>query len=232
MDATVDRSPHEFRDRAEAGTMLVRLLDRYSSRDDLVILALPRGGVPVAFEIASGLRAPLDVLVVLKIGADRQPELALGAVADGGAVVFNDDLIRRLGLSASAMTEAIETKREQIAGRARSLRGDRAAIGLAGATVILVDDGLATGASMRAAIAAVRDQSPARVVVAVPVASREAADAIGRRADELVAITCPTSFVSVGNWYRSFTQVRDDDVRAMLERAAAARPGVRLERPS
>ena len=232
MDATVDRSPRGFRDRTDAGRMLVRLLAHYASCGDLVILALPRGGVPVASEIASGLRAPLDVIVVLKISTDRQPELALGAVADGGAVVLNDDLIERLGLPASAITAAIATKRALIASRVRSLRGDRAPIDLKGATAILVDDGLATGASMRAAIAAVRDRGLARVVVAVPVAARDAADAIARVVDDFVAITCPESFVSVGNWYRSFAQVRDDDVRSMLDGAPGARPADRLERPS
>jgi putative phosphoribosyl transferase len=141
-------------------------------------------------------------------------------------------LIERLGLSAPAMAEAIATKREHIASRVRSLRGDRAPVGLTGTTVILVDDGLATGASMRAAIAAVRERSPARVVVAVPVASREAADMIGRAADDFVAVTCPASFFSVGNWYRSFTQVSDDDVRSMLDRASVAHAAEGVERPT
>lgn len=231
MDATVEGPRRGFRDRTEAGRMLVRLLDHYSSCSNLVILALPRGGVPVASEIAAGLHAPLDVLVVLKIGAVQQPELALGAIADGGSVILNDEVIERLGLSADAMAAAIAMKSAMIGSRVRSLQGDRAPISLTGATVILVDDGLATGASMRAAIAAVRERAPARVVVAVPVASREAAAAIGRVADDFIAIACPRSFTSVGNWYRSFGQVRDDEVRSILDRAAIANRADRLQRP-
>jgi putative phosphoribosyl transferase len=232
MDAKAYRSPRGFRDRTEAGRMLAGLLARYSSRGDLVVLALPRGGVPVAAEIASSLGAPLDVIVVLKVSTDQHPELALGAVADGGSVELNEDLIERLGISSPSMTASIAANRAQIAGRVRSLRGDRAPIDLTGATVILVDDGLATGASMRAAIAAVRARDPANVVVAVPVASREAADAIGRIVDDFVAIACPASFVSVGTWYRSFAQVRDDEVRALLDRASHTRPAQIRERSS
>jgi len=232
MDARVDRSPRGFRDRTEAGRMLASLLARYSSRGDLVVVALPRGGVPVAAEIASSLGAPMDVIVVLKLSTDQHPELALGAVADGGSVELNDDLIERLGISSMSMTASIAANRGQIASRVRSLRGDRAPIDLTGASVILVDDGLATGASMRAAIAAVRERHPARVIVAVPVASREAADTISRLVDDFVTITCPASFVSVGNWYHSFAQVRDEDVRSLLDRASRERPADTREHTS
>jgi putative phosphoribosyl transferase len=213
------QSEHGFQDRAEAGRSLAQRLENYAFRDDVVVLGLPRGGVPVAFEIAHALRAPLDIVVVLKLCIARYPELALGAVAAGDAHVLNEELVRRLGISQMAMANAIAAKRAEIAGRNRALRDDRAPIDVTGATVILVDDGLATGASMRVAIVAVREQGPALVVVAVPVASREAAESIGQLVDEIVTVICPASFVSVGNWYRCFAQVSDGDVRSLLSRS-------------
>ena len=217
MNSSSDQPQRGFRDRAEAGRSLAQRLGHYMSRDDTVVLGLPRGGVPVAFEIAKALRAPLDVLVVLKIKLTRNPELGLGAVAEGGSHVVNDDLVRRLGIPAPVVADALATERAQLAGRIAALRGQRRAIGVTSAIVIVVDDGLATGASMRAAIAAVRDQKPARVVVAVPVASREAAESIREVADEFVSVICPATFVSVGNWYQSFAEVADEDVRRLLD---------------
>jgi putative phosphoribosyl transferase len=200
--------------------MLADSLGHHASRADTVVLGLPRGGVPVAFEVARRLRAPLDIIVVLKLSAARYPELALGAVAAGGSHVLNDELVRRLGISAAAMAATIDENCALLDARAQSLRGELLPVDIAGANVILVDDGLATGASMRAAIAAVRKQHPENVVAAVPVASREAADSISALVDEFVCVSCPDSFASVGNWYRSFAQLRDEDVRALLARAS------------
>jgi putative phosphoribosyl transferase len=220
MKSSPDESQHGFRDRAEAGQLLAQLVSHLSPRADTVVFGLPRGGVPVAFEIARSLHAPLDIIVVLKLSIARYPELALGAVAAGGSHVLNEELVHRLGISTASMAAAIAAKSAQLAGRSRSLRDDRQPVHACGAHIILVDDGLATGASMRAAIAAIAEQQPARVVVAVPVASQEAADSIRRLVDDVVCVHCPASFVSVGNWYQSFAQVSDDDVRLLLDRAS------------
>jgi predicted phosphoribosyltransferase len=223
MHSSHDQPLYGFRDRAEAGSLLAESLGHHASRDDTVVLGMSRGGVPVAFEIATRLHAALDIIIVLKLSAARYPELALGAVAGDGSLVLNDELVRRLGISAAAMDIAIDEKRASLAARARSLRGDRRPIDVTGTNVIIVDDGLATGASMRAAVAAVREQQPANVVAAVPVASQEAADSVSGLVDEFVCISCPASFISVGNWYRSFAQVGDEDVRGLLERASRLR---------
>jgi putative phosphoribosyl transferase len=220
MHSSHDQPQRGFRDRAEAGSMLAESLGHHASRGGTVVLGLPRGGVPVAFEIAKRLHAALDIIVVLKLSAARYPELALGAVAAGGSHVLNDELVRRLGISAAAMDATIDAKCGLLAARSRSLRGDRQPIDVSCANVIVVDDGLATGASMRAAIAAIREQHPASIVAAAPVASREAADSISVLVDEFVCVSCPASFVSVGNWYRTFAQVSDEDVRELLDRAA------------
>lgn len=223
MNASPGQPRSGFQDRAQAGRSLAQLLGRYSSRDDVVVFGLPRGGVPVAFEIAKALHAPLDFIVVLKLALARHPELALGAVAADGSHVVNDELVQRLGISQNVIDAALAEARAQLPGRIRALREDRHAIDVVGAIVVLADDGLATGASMRAAIACVRNQNPARVVVAVPVAAREAADSIRELVDDFVCVDCPASFVSVGNWYDSFAQVGDDDVRSLLKQASRFR---------
>jgi len=212
-----------FQDRAQAGRSLARLLGRYSSRDDVVVFGLPRGGVPVAFEVAKGLHAPMDFIVVLKLALARYPELALGAVAADGSYVLNGDLVQRLGILRNVIDEALAEARAHIAGRISALREDRQALDVVGAIVILVDDGLATGASMRAAVASIRNQNPARIVAAVPVAARDAADDIREVVDDFVCVECPASFVSVGNWYDSFVQVSDDEVRSLLRQASRSR---------
>jgi putative phosphoribosyl transferase len=220
MHSSHDQPQRYFFDRAEAGSVLAGCLGRHASRDDTVVLGLARGGVPVAFEVATRLRAALDIVVVLKLSTARHPELALGAVAEGGSHVLNEELVQRLGIPAATMNATIDANRGRLAARARSLRGDRQPVGVAGANVIVVDDGLATGASMRAAIAAIRAQHPATIVAAVPVASHEAADSISVLVDEFVCACYPESFVSVGNWYGSFAQACDEDVRVLLARAA------------
>ncbi len=220
MHFSDDQPQRGFRDRAEAGSLLAESLAHHAARGNTVVLGLPRGGVPVAFEIAKRLHAALDIIVVLKLSATRYPELALGAVAADGSHVLNEELVRRLGISTASMDASIDAKCALLAARTRALRGDAQPFELRDANVIVVDDGLATGASMRAAIVAIRAQNPANIVAAVPVASREAADSVGGLVDEFVCVSCPVSFVSVGNWYGSFAQVSDEDVRALLDRAS------------
>jgi erythromycin esterase-like protein/predicted phosphoribosyltransferase len=214
-----------FRDRSEAGRLLAeRLRRRYAGQDDLLVLGLPRGGVPVAFEIALALDAPLDVFVVRKLGIPGHEELAFGAIASGGTRVVNRRLLKTIDIPAE-WVEAIEAKESrELARRERDYRGDRPPLDLAGRTVILVDDGLATGFTMLAAIEAVQQEHPARVVVAVPVAPQDVCEALGRVADEAVCLRTPADFQSVGTWYDDFSQTSDDEVRALLQRSRQARP--------
>ncbi len=219
MQAGQNPIPSRFRDRADAGRYLGEALSEYARRDDVVVLALPRGGVPVGFEVARALEAPLDVFVVRKLGVPGHEELAFGAVASGGARILNRDVIRHIGLSSDVIDAVSERERAELARRERLYRGDRPDRRLAGKTVIVVDDGLATGASMRAAIAAVRAQSPARIVVAVPTAALDTCAALSAEVDELVSPLRPANFYAVSLWYDSFEQVSDDVVRRLLEKA-------------
>ncbi|HEY5479633.1 MAG TPA: phosphoribosyltransferase [Gaiellaceae bacterium] len=211
--------PSRFRDRADAGRYLGGVLVEYSGRNDVVVLALPRGGVPVGFEVARALEAPLDVFVVRKLGVPGHEELAFGAVASGGARILNRDVIRHIGLSSDVIDAVSERERAELARRERLYRGDRPERRLAGKTVIVVDDGLATGASMRAAVAAVRAQRPARIVVAVPTAALDTCAALSAEVDELVSPLRPANFYAVSLWYDNFEQVSDDEVRRLLEKA-------------
>jgi len=211
--------PSRFRDRADAGRYLGELLTNYAGRNNVVVLALPRGGVPVGLEVALALGAPLDVFVVRKLGVPGHEELAFGAIASGGAQILNSDVIRHVGLTSDAIDSVSERERSELARRERLYRGDRAESELAGKTVILVDDGLATGASMRAAVAAVRTRDPARIVVAVPTAALETCTLLGGEVDELVCPLKPQSFYAVSLWYDRFEQVSDDEVRRLLEKA-------------
>jgi erythromycin esterase-like protein/predicted phosphoribosyltransferase len=216
-----------FRDRAEAGRLLAERLRDYAGRDDVVVLALPRGGVPVAFEVARALDAPLDVYVVRKLGVPGHEELALGAIASGGTRVLNKQAVESLGIPAEWI-EAIDAKeRRELERRERAYRGDRPPPDVAGRTVILIDDGLATGSTMLAAIWAIRDDEPARIVVAVPVADPDVCGALRGEADEVICLSTPRPLHAVGVWYEDFTQTTDDEVRELLSRAhrpAAARP--------
>jgi len=187
------------------------------------VLALPRGGVPVAYEIAMALGAELDVLVVRKLGVPRQPELALGAIASGGATVFNDDVVGAIGVTRSHLDAIVRTERIELQRRERAYRGDRGPLNVRGRAVIVVDDGLATGASMRAAVVALRSLQPARIVVAVPVAPIETAEEFIHIADDFVCIETPRDFHSVGWWYRDFDQTQDDEVRYLLDAAHGAK---------
>ena len=209
-----------FRDRTEAGRVLAGELDRYAGRDDVVVLALPRGGVPVAREVAKALGAPLDVFVVRKLGVPGHRELAMGAVASGGALVLDERLIRSLGITKAEIQETIAAEMRELERRERAYRDGRDLPELTGKTVILVDDGLATGSTMRAAALAVRRHHPARIVVAVPVAAAETCDEFRGEVDEIICAVTPRPFHAVGLWYDDFSQTSDEEVRELLAQAA------------
>ena len=209
-----------FRDRTEAGQLLAEQLRRYEKRFDTTVLALPRGGVPVGYEIAVALGLPLDIFVVRKLGVPGQPELAMGAIASGGVRVLNEDVLRAMPYAAATVAEITAEETREVERRERDYRQERPAPELQGRTVILVDDGLATGASMLAGIGALRRQDPARIVVAVPVCPPETLGEIERAADETVALFAPAWFRGVGQFYGDFAQVSDETVRDLLARAA------------
>jgi putative phosphoribosyl transferase len=205
-----------FDDRSHAGRALAQLLGGYADRDDVLVLALPRGGVPVAFEVAQSLGVPLDVYVVRKLGVPQQPELALGAIASGGVRVLNDDIVGSLELT-NDVIEAISANEERELTRQEEMyRGGDRPLVVEGKTAILIDDGLATGATMRAAILALRKRQPARIVVAVPVAAGGTCESLEGMADEVVCVQTPEPFFAVGAWYRDFSQISDDTVRELL----------------
>jgi predicted phosphoribosyltransferase len=210
--------PQRFRNRTDAGRQLAEKLAAYANRPDVLVLALPRGGAPVGFEVARELGAPLDVFLVRKLGVPGYEELAMGAVATGGVRVLNDEIVRGLGISEHEIDAAAARELQELARRQRLYRGDRPLPDIAGRTIILVDDGLATGATMRAAIAAVRQQQPARIVVAVPTASPDTCEALKAEADDVVCAMTPEPFLAVGHWYEDFTQTTDDEVRELLAR--------------
>lgn len=207
-----------FRDRRDAGRRLAAELRAYAHRPDVVVLALPRGGVPVGYEVASALDAPLEVFVVRKLGLPWHEELAMGAIASGGVRVLDQDLIRVARVSDSDIARVTAAEQRELERRERQYRGDRSFPDLHGKTVILVDDGLATGSTMRAAVAALRQEGPSRIVVAVPVAAPETCDAFRDIADEIVCAETPEPFRAVGIWYADFSQTTDDEVHELLER--------------
>src|SRR5436190_4065129 len=209
-----------FGDRREAGRSLAERLRPSIEHKNALVLALPRGGVPVGFEIAQNLHCDLDVFLVRKIGVPGQEELAMGAVASGGIRVLNHAIIQHLGIPDIVIERATERELQEIARRERLYREGRPPLNPRNRTVALVDDGLATGATMLAAAAAVRQREPARLIVAVPVASKEACDEFRGHADEVVCTATPEPFYAVGVWYENFPQVSDDEVRELLERAA------------
>jgi putative phosphoribosyl transferase len=207
-----------FRDRRDAGHVLAEELASYRGRDNLVVLGLARGGVPVGWEVASFLHAPLDVFLVRKLGVPQWEELAMGAIATGGGVVVNDNLVRNLGISDEQLQAAIKRETEELHRRESAYRGGRGPVDIAGQTVILVDDGIATGASMLAAVRAVRTANPAQVVVAVPVGPASACQQLAEEADDVVCATMPPGFEAVGQVFEDFHQVTDDEVRELLSR--------------
>lgn len=210
-----------FKNRIEAGRLLADKLSAYANRDDVLILGLPRGGVPVAYELAVALKAPLDVFVVRKLGVPGQEELAMGAIASGGVRVLNEDVVRFLGVTNDVIDVVAAREQLEMGRRERAYRGDRPGPDVKGRCVILVDDGLATGSTMRAAVQALRQQQPARIIVAVPVAPPSACDEFIDEVDEMVCVLMPEPFDGVGRWYDDFSQTTDDEVRGLIERAAA-----------
>jgi len=210
-----------FHDRADAGRALAQHLATYRGRADLTVLALPRGGVPVAFEVASALDAPLDVFVVRKLGTPGQRELAMGAIASGGVRVLNDDVVSALGITPDVIDAVAQSELQELERRERAFREGRPPADIKNRLVLLIDDGLATGATMRAAIHAVRQLEPRRVIVAVPVAARETCQDLGGLADEVVCLNMPVPFSAVGRWYMDFEQTSDEEVRELLRRSAA-----------
>jgi predicted phosphoribosyltransferase len=209
-----------FRDRTEAGRLLAERLQKYARQSDAIILALPRGGVPVGYEIATALGLPLDVFVVRKLGVPGQRELAMGAIASGGVRVLNEDVLRAMPHAAATVAEITAEESREVERRERDYRQGRPAPEVAGRTVILVDDGLATGATMLAAIAALRQKEPAKIVAAVPVCPPETLGEIERVADETVILFAPDWFRGVGQFYENFAQLNDETVRLLLARAA------------
>jgi putative phosphoribosyl transferase len=208
-----------YHDRTDAGRFLATKLQQYAGRHDVIVLALPRGGVPVAFEVARALRAPLDVIVVRKLGLPQHRELAMGAIASGGVRVVDREIVRRFGVTESEIAEVIAREQLELARRERRYRGDRSFPDVRGKTVILVDDGLATGATMAAAAAALKRQGPARLIVAVPVSSPETCDAFRDFVDDIVCAVTPEPFHAVGLWYEDFSQTTDEEVHDLLEQA-------------
>jgi len=213
-----------FPNRAEAGRRLAEKLEKYSGRDDVIVLGLPRGGVPVAYEVAKRLGVPLDVFIVRKLGVPGFEELALGAIASGGVRVLNQDVVRALP-NAEELIESVTAKEiAELERRERSYRDERPPPELSGRTVILVDDGLATGATMRAAVAALRQQGAAKIVIGVPVGAADTCREFEKEVDETVCAIASEWFQAVGQYYENFSQTTDDEVRELLARAATA-PG-------
>ncbi|ABC36568.1 phosphoribosyltransferase [Burkholderia thailandensis] len=208
-----------FRDRVDAGRQLAAHLADYAHRDDVVVLALPRGGVPVAFEVAKALRAPLDVLIVRKLGAPGNPELAMGAIAAGGIVLLEQSVLHAMRVTDRELADTIERERGELARREAAYRDGRAPPAVEGRTVIVVDDGIATGSTMLAALEAVRARKPAKLVAAVPVASPSSAQKVKAAADAIVCVMRPDWLMGIGQFYRNFDQTSDDEVCALLERA-------------
>ena len=212
-----------FIDRTDAGRELATFLEKYAGRDDVVVLGLPRGGVPVAYEVASALRAPLDVFMVRKLGVPGHEELAMGAIGSGGVRVLNRQVLEQLGLGEEDVERVAQRERRELERRERAYRGGRPPLDVAGKTAILIDDGLATGASMRAAVEALRAEGPAQIVVAVPTAARETCASFEPHVDEVVCAVTPQPFYAVGASYAEFSQTTDEEVTALLARAAQTR---------
>lgn len=215
--------PRMYADRADAGRALANSLAHLRAAPDAIVLGLPRGGVPVAYEVACALDLPLDVLVVRKLGLPQQPELAMGAIASGGALVVNDEVVRYLGGRGEAFEAVRAREQAELERRERDYRGARPPLEMADRTAILVDDGLATGATMEAAVRALNSLGARRVIVAVPVASVEARERIEALADEVVCLAAPPFFSAVGQWYADFGQTEDAEVRELLARASVAK---------
>ena len=216
------RTQARFADRADAGRLLAHELRHFAGREDVVVLALPRGGVPVAFEVARELEAPLDVFVVRKLGLPEQPELAMGALASGGLRVLNDDVVQAATVSRETIERVAGQEQQELERAERLYRDGRPPLEVAGKTVILVDDGLATGATMLAAVRALRTRDPSEIVVAVPIAPPETCEGLRSEADDVVCARTPEPFLAIGVWYEQFRQVSDEEIRDLLNRANGA----------
>lgn len=214
-----------FSDRHEAGRLLAEALVTYPGRDDVVVLALPRGGVPVGFEVARALEAPLDVIVVRKLGTPGHEELAMGAIASGGVTMTNEDVLGKVYVDAEEFDRIVDRERGELRRREERFRGDLQPPEVGDKTVIVVDDGIATGSTMRAALEALRQIGPSQIVMAVPVASPDVCEDMRSLVEDLVCLQTPTPLFSVGTWYREFSQTTDDEVSELLSRAAMAHEG-------
>lgn len=211
-----------FRDRTEAGRALAEKLKSFANRSDVLVLALPRGGVPVAYEVARTLNAPLDVFLVRKLGVPGHEELAMGAIASGDVLVLNEDVVGYLRIPDEAIEHVARREQQELERRAREYRGESAPPDVRGRTVILIDDGLATGSTMRAAVTALRKQQPAQIIVAVPVAAESTCNEFRAEVDDIVCALTPEPFHAVGLWYEDFSQTTDEEVRDLLERTRLA----------
>ena len=214
-------STQPFTNRAEAGELLAARFSNLANRDDVIVLGLPRGGVPVGYEVARALGVALDVFVVRKLGVPGHEELAMGAIASGEVRLVNHDVVDALGIPGNVIDRVAERERAELERRERLYRGSRPLVPLANKIVILVDDGLATGATMRAAVTAIRHQQPAQIIVAVPVGAPSTCNELSKEADQVVCLRSPEPFVAVGMWYRDFTPTSDREVRALLGRTAS-----------
>jgi putative phosphoribosyl transferase len=210
-----------FRNRVDAGRQLAAALERYATRSNLLVLALPRGGVPVGYEIARRLKAPLDLMLVRKLGVPGHEELAMGAIASGGIRIVSEDVVAAFAIPERVIATVAANEEEELDRRERLYRDQLRPPNIAGRTIILVDDGLATGATMRAAALALRAQNPERLIVAVPVAPVETCAELGREVDEVCCLITPDPFFSVGSWYQDFSQTTDDEVRSLLDSAGS-----------
>lgn len=208
-----------FRDRAEAGQLLATRLSSYAGQRDVLVLALPRGGVPVASEVARALHAPLDVIIVRKLGVPGQEELALGAIASGGVCILNEDVVRALRIPEELIHAEAAREQREVERREHLYRQGRPALEMHRRVVILVDDGMATGATMRAAVAAVKQQQPARIIIAVPVAASDTCEELAAEVDEVFCLLRPRALLAVGYWYEQFSQTTDEEVTDLLARA-------------
>jgi putative phosphoribosyl transferase len=209
-----------FRNRSEAGRLLARALERYKDQLDVLVLALPRGGVPVAYEVATNLNAPLDVFIVRKLGVPGHEELAMGAIASGGIRALNTAVIKQLNIPRSAIEAVAAHEQQELERRERLYRGQKASLNIQDRTIILVDDGLATGSTMKAAVAALRQQNPRKIIVAVPTAPAETCNELQDEADEVICAVTPEPFYAVGQWYENFEQTTDAEVTELIRRDA------------
>ncbi len=216
-----------FRDRVQAGQRLADALERYADRADVIVLGLPRGGVPVAWEVARKLQAPLDVMVVRKLGVPNHEELAMGAIASGGVKVIHESVVQALGISRADLEKAADKEAGELRRREQAYRGSTGAPDVRDKTVILVDDGVATGSTLRAAVQALRQHHPKQIIIAAPTASFEAFSTLRPLVDDFIALMVPADFHAVGQWYEDFSQTTDEEVKQLLAMAPVPEPAMR-----